>query len=50
MYHPYVIDTSVLYKRHGDMKHALRFLSSKYLNVAIQNTSTGHCSAQGNTF
>jgi RNA exonuclease 1 len=50
LFHPFIIDTSMLYTRDGGdgkRKHALRYLASKYLNVAIQNDSTGHCSAQG---
>jgi len=47
--HPYIIDTSVIYNLSGirQIKSSLKQLSSKFLNMNIQNNdSTGHDSAE----
>ena len=42
--HPFVVDTSIIYPHPAGKKHALKWLSQKYLNREIQK---GHGTAQG---
>lgn len=45
--HNHVIDTSVRYKHPSPgYKHALRYLSTTYLNRSIQNQNGGHNSIE----
>ncbi|KAK0051025.1 RNA exonuclease 1 [Biomphalaria pfeifferi] len=48
MFHPYVIDTSVIFNLSGNrnVKASLRKLSSFFLNRNIQGSKDGHCSTE----
>lgn len=48
IFHPYVIDTSVIYNMSGNrrVKCGLKRLSSLFLGRAIQNSPAGHCSSE----
>uniref|UniRef100_T1JBL6 TBC1 domain family member 9 n=1 Tax=Strigamia maritima TaxID=126957 RepID=T1JBL6_STRMM len=48
MFHPYVIDTSIIYNLVGrrQVKPSLKKLSSLFLQTDIQDSPDGHCSAE----
>ncbi|KAK7491856.1 hypothetical protein BaRGS_00016875 [Batillaria attramentaria] len=51
MFHPYVIDTSVIYNMSGSrsVKCGLKRLSNLFLGRTIQDSKDGHCSAEDAT-
>ncbi|CDW53785.1 RNase T domain containing protein [Trichuris trichiura] len=48
MFHPYVVDTSLLYNLSGNKRNcsSLKHLSKVFLNSSIQKSSGGHCSVE----
>ncbi|KFD72715.1 hypothetical protein M514_01841 [Trichuris suis] len=48
MFHPYVMDTSLLYNLSGNKRTcaSLKQLSKVFLNSSIQDSSDGHCSVE----
>ncbi|XP_022917701.1 RNA exonuclease 5 [Onthophagus taurus] len=48
MFHPYIIDTSIIYNLTGQRvrKSKLQHLAKQFLNEHIQESSSGHCSIE----